>query len=246
MDQRQAADRKVAIDVIDHIGVAIEKGGEATGTDNGRRARHIRFNASHQSFNEPDIAKEDAGLHRRDRSLRQRTAVRRRLDGDQLLAALTGLYLLATVRDCRDSLALNALFDQTWTQVGQALETHVQRNLELFRQNPADRVTGERRDAAIKLAELRFNSESADVLRRARDGAERRAGDVCGAVGAWGIYVGARGPRRGRPGADGGYPPRALSGRGLWLARRNTDTMTIDSRSSGTTITVTARTTAPA
>ena len=40
--------------------------------------------------------------------------------------------------------------------------------------------------------------------------------------------------------------PRALSGRGLWLARRNTDTMTIDSRSSGTTITVTARTTAPA
>jgi serine/threonine-protein kinase RsbW len=41
-------------------------------------------------------------------------------------------------------------------------------------------------------------------------------------------------------------PPRALSGRGLWLARRNSDTMTIDSRSSGTTITVTARTTAPA
>ena len=41
-------------------------------------------------------------------------------------------------------------------------------------------------------------------------------------------------------------PARALSGRGLWLARRNTDTMTIDSRSSGTTITVTARTPAPA
>jgi anti-sigma regulatory factor (Ser/Thr protein kinase) len=37
-------------------------------------------------------------------------------------------------------------------------------------------------------------------------------------------------------------PPRALNGRGLWLAQRNTDTMTIESRSSGTTITVTART----
>jgi anti-sigma regulatory factor (Ser/Thr protein kinase) len=37
-------------------------------------------------------------------------------------------------------------------------------------------------------------------------------------------------------------PARALSGRGLWLARRNTDTMTIDSRSGGTTITVTAKT----
>ena len=41
-------------------------------------------------------------------------------------------------------------------------------------------------------------------------------------------------------------PPRALNGRGLWLARLNTDTMTIESRSSGTTITVTARTPAPA
>jgi anti-sigma regulatory factor (Ser/Thr protein kinase) len=40
--------------------------------------------------------------------------------------------------------------------------------------------------------------------------------------------------------------PRALTGRGLWLARRNTDTMTIESRSNGTTITVTARTPSPA
>jgi hypothetical protein len=97
------------------------------------------------------------------------------LDGDQVLAALNGCYILNTVRDCRDSLALNALFDQTWTQVGQALDIHVQRNLELYRQNPADRVSGDRLDAAIKMAELRFNSEYADVLRRARDGAERRA-----------------------------------------------------------------------
>jgi anti-sigma regulatory factor (Ser/Thr protein kinase) len=40
--------------------------------------------------------------------------------------------------------------------------------------------------------------------------------------------------------------PRALNGRGLWLAERNTDTMTIESRSNGTTITVTARTPAAA
>jgi hypothetical protein len=98
------------------------------------------------------------------------------LDTDQVLAALNGCYILNTVRDCRDSLALNALFDQTWMQIGQALEIHVQRNLELFRQHPSDRVSGERLDAAIKMAELRFNSEYADVLRRARDGAERRAG----------------------------------------------------------------------
>ncbi|HEV2517489.1 MAG TPA: hypothetical protein VGV07_19705 [Devosia sp.] len=98
-----------------------------------------------------------------------------RLDSDQVLAALNGCYVLATIRDCRDSLALNAMFDQTWTQVGQALEMHVQRNLELFRQNPGDRVTGARLDAAIKMAELRFNPDYADVLRRARESAEKRA-----------------------------------------------------------------------
>ncbi|WP_423068479.1 hypothetical protein [Devosia sp. CN2-171] len=98
-----------------------------------------------------------------------------RIDSEQVLSALNGCYMLATVRECRDSLALNALFDQIWAQVGQALETHVQRNLEQFRQSPSDRVIGARLDAAIKMAGLRFNPDYADVLRRARDGAERRA-----------------------------------------------------------------------
>ena len=98
-----------------------------------------------------------------------------RIDSEQVLSALNGCYMLATVRECRDSLALNALFDQIWAQVGQALETHVQRNLEQFRQTPSDRVVGARLDAAIKMAGLRFNPDYADVLKRARDGAERRA-----------------------------------------------------------------------
>ena len=97
-----------------------------------------------------------------------------RIDSDLVLFALNGCYLLSTVRDCRDSLAVNAVFDQTWQQLAQTLEVHVQRNLEAFRQNPSDRVVGARLDAAIKMAELRFNSEYADVLRRARDSAERR------------------------------------------------------------------------
>lgn len=97
-----------------------------------------------------------------------------RFDPDLLLSALNGVYVLATVRDCRDSLALNALFDQAWTQIGQALEMHVQRNLEILRQNPADKATSQRLDAAIKMAELRFNPEYADVLRRAKETAERR------------------------------------------------------------------------
>lgn len=98
-----------------------------------------------------------------------------RFDPDLLLSALNGVYVLATVRDCRDSLALNALFDQTWTQIGQALEMHVQRNLDFLRQNPADKATSQRLDAAIKMAELRFNPEYADVLRRAKETAERRS-----------------------------------------------------------------------
>lgn len=98
-----------------------------------------------------------------------------RIDNDRLLGAISGVYLLSAVRDCRDSLALNAAFDQAWSQAGQALELHIQRNLDLLRQNPADVTTGARLDAAIKMAEIRFNADYADTLKRARATAERRA-----------------------------------------------------------------------
>lgn len=98
-----------------------------------------------------------------------------RLDSDRLLSALNGVYILATVRECRESLALNALFDRSWTQVGEALETHIQRNLDILRQNPGDTVTSERLSTSIKMAELRFNPEYADVLRRAKETAGRRS-----------------------------------------------------------------------
>jgi hypothetical protein len=96
-----------------------------------------------------------------------------RLDSAEVLNALNGVYVLATVRDSRDSLALNAVFDRSWQQVGQALEIHLQRNLDLLRANPGDRIVAERLDAAIKMAELRFNPEYADVLRRAKETALR-------------------------------------------------------------------------
>lgn len=96
-----------------------------------------------------------------------------RLDSDQILIALNGVYVLAAVRDARDSLGVNALFDQAWNQVGQALEIHIQRGLDVLRQNPADTVTSARLDAAIKMAEMRFNAEYAETLRRAKDSAEK-------------------------------------------------------------------------
>jgi len=97
-----------------------------------------------------------------------------RVDADRMLSAINGIYLLATVRECRDSLALNAAFEQIWNQVGQALEVHINRNLEAIKANANDAVSAERLEAGIKMAELRFNQEYADVLRRARDAAGRR------------------------------------------------------------------------
>ena len=97
-----------------------------------------------------------------------------RVDNDGILAAINGVYLLATIRECRDSLALNALFEQSWSQSGEALEMHLQRNLDMIRQNPSDANAGARLDAGIKMAEVRFNPEYAETLRRARASAERR------------------------------------------------------------------------
>ena len=108
------------------------------------------------------------------KALRRHVEGADRLDSDQLLHALNGVYLLATVRDARDSLAVNALFDPIWNQVGQALEINIERNLDQLRENPADRIVAERLDCAIKMAELRFNPEYAEVLRRAKETAERR------------------------------------------------------------------------
>ena len=93
-----------------------------------------------------------------------------RLDGDQIFSALNGMFLLATIRDSRDSLALNALFDQVWTQTGQALEIHIERNLQQLRNNAGDAIASARLDAALKMAEVRFNQEYADTLRRAKVG----------------------------------------------------------------------------
>lgn len=97
-----------------------------------------------------------------------------RVDADRLLAALNGVYLLSALRDARDSLALNALFDTIWGETGQNLEILLKRNLELFKQNPEDTNTAQRLDMGIKMAEIRFNAEYADILRRARDSVSKR------------------------------------------------------------------------
>jgi hypothetical protein len=107
------------------------------------------------------------------KSLRRRDGTDR-LDSDQILSALNGMYLLSAVRDCRETLALNTLFDQVWTQTGQALEIHTDRLMEQLRQNPADTIASARLDAALKMGELRFGQSYAEGMRHAKQTAERR------------------------------------------------------------------------
>ncbi len=95
------------------------------------------------------------------------------VDSDLLLDALNGLYLLVAVREARDSLALNSLVNNIWNETGKALEVLVSRNLEAFRDAPENDVVAKRLNAGIKMAEVRFNPEYADILKRARDGASR-------------------------------------------------------------------------
>lgn len=98
------------------------------------------------------------------------------IDAEDVLSALGGLYILRSVRSCRSSLALNVVFERVWGETGHALEMLLSRALETFRDDPADPVRRERLEAGIKMAEIRFDSEYADIMRRARDGASRLTG----------------------------------------------------------------------
>jgi hypothetical protein len=99
---------------------------------------------------------------------------REAVDRMQLLAALNGTYLLSTVRNCRESLALNEIFDETWSRCGEILSLQLERVMDALRDMPGDERIIARLDAGIKMAEIRFGVEHAGVLNRARDGIERQ------------------------------------------------------------------------
>ncbi|SFZ85863.1 hypothetical protein SAMN02983003_3035 [Devosia enhydra] len=90
------------------------------------------------------------------------------------LEAFNAMYMLATARDCRDSLALNTLIDPLWQQVGQVIEHHSERQREALRTHEPTAVRLARYDRAVRLVELRFGAEHAEILRRAREAATRR------------------------------------------------------------------------
>lgn len=97
------------------------------------------------------------------------------IDPDLWLTALNGMYLLVAVRDARESLALNALFEQVWRDTGQLLESIISRNMEAYKANPANGALAERLEYGTKMAHLRFGEEYASILDRAREAHGRRA-----------------------------------------------------------------------
>ena len=121
---------------------------------------------------EPQLGQVDAKVRQ---ALRKPRTGPDRVDPDLQLEALNGLYLLSAVREALDMLALNTLVSNLWNDVGKALEVLNERNLEMFRQNPADTLVAQRLETGIKMASIRFNEEYATILQRAVDGATRRA-----------------------------------------------------------------------
>ncbi|GHA29227.1 hypothetical protein GCM10007989_26000 [Devosia pacifica] len=93
---------------------------------------------------------------------------------EQRLAAISGTYLLAAVRDCRDSLAVNATFDQAWHQSGQLIDSCLNRGLEQMRAGRKDPAAMLRLDTAAKLSEIRFGPEYAERFRKTMDNARRQ------------------------------------------------------------------------
>lgn len=97
------------------------------------------------------------------------------IDPDLWLTGLNGMYLLVAVRDARESLALNALFEQVWRDTGQLLEAIISRNMEAYKANPANTALAQRLEYGTKMAHLRFGEQYAAILSRAKDTHGRRA-----------------------------------------------------------------------
>ncbi len=121
---------------------------------------------------EPRLIKVDSDIRQALRKPRTGPDI---VDPNLQLDALNGLYLLAAVREALDSLALNSLVNRLWSEVGQALEVLIERNLDMFRKSPDSEFAAKRLDTSIKMAKIRFNPEYAGIIIRARDGVAKRA-----------------------------------------------------------------------
>lgn len=101
------------------------------------------------------------------------------LDPADILQAYNGLYIMAATRSARESLAVNAVVERGWKDIGTALEAMVDRIFEHFKHSAgSDSLDNAQVDIVIKFCAIRFGSEYAAILRRNKDNIIRRAGGV--------------------------------------------------------------------
>lgn len=97
------------------------------------------------------------------------------LDPNEVLQAYNGLYILAATRAARESLAVNAVVERAWRDVGQALEVMVDRIFEHYKMVAGtDPFATAQADVAIKFCSIRFGDEYAQVLKRNKQNIEQR------------------------------------------------------------------------
>jgi len=98
------------------------------------------------------------------------------LDPANVLQAYNGLYVMAATRSARESLAVNAVVERVWKDVGTALEAMVDRIFEHFKHSAgSDAFDTAQVEIAIKFCSIRFGAEYAAILRRNKDNIVRRA-----------------------------------------------------------------------
>jgi len=102
-----------------------------------------------------------------------------RLDPADVLHAYNGLYILAATRSARESLAVNAVVDRVWKDVGISLEAMVDPIFEHFKLSAgSDALDSAQVDIAIKFCSIRFGEDYAAILSRNKANILRRASGV--------------------------------------------------------------------
>jgi len=98
------------------------------------------------------------------------------IDPSEVLVAFNCLYILAATRAARESLAVNAIVDKAWKDIGGALEVVVDQVFDHYKLVAGnDQSATVQAEVAIKFCTIRFGAEYAAILKRNKVNIEKRA-----------------------------------------------------------------------
>ena len=98
------------------------------------------------------------------------------INSAEVLQAYNGLYILSATRSARESLAVNAMVDKNWKDVGHSLENLADRVFDHYKRVGAnDQITRTRLDVLIKFCAIRFGNDYAMTLAKNKANIERRS-----------------------------------------------------------------------